>query len=174
MARYIDADATLDTMRDEMAGTGYQSIAMDVIKYAPTADVVEVKHGEWSVAIGYDINKIVKCSVCKLMTYEPTNFCPHCGADMRGVKAEDIKTLSGKVYKSRYTPNLKNGKDVHFEIGETVKYRMRNGTEYEIVIDSELKQNSGYLGYEAIFPDGRYFAVAEGIIDWEGAVHNDR
>lgn len=43
MARYIDADECLDTMRDEMAGTGYQSIAMDVIKYAPTADVVEVE-----------------------------------------------------------------------------------------------------------------------------------
>lgn len=40
MGRYIDADVILDIMRDEMAGTGYQNRAMNVIKYAPTADVV--------------------------------------------------------------------------------------------------------------------------------------
>lgn len=40
MGRYIDADVILDIMRDEMAGTGYQNRAMNIIKYAPTADVV--------------------------------------------------------------------------------------------------------------------------------------
>lgn len=47
--RYIDADECLDIMRDEMAGTGYQNRAMNVIKYAPTADVV----------------KVVRCKDCK-------------------------------------------------------------------------------------------------------------
>ena len=37
---------------------------------------------------------------------------------------------------SRYTPNLKNGKDIDFEIGEVVDYRTRNGEEYTITIDS--------------------------------------
>ena len=69
---------------------------------------------------------------------------------------------------SRYTPGAKNGVGIAFKKGEKVRYRMRNGTEYDIVIDSELMKNSGYLGYEAIFPDGRFFAVDEGIIDWEG------
>lgn len=73
-----------------------------------------------------------------------------------------------KIYKSRYTPNLENGKDVGFEIGDVVKYRTRNGEEYVITIDSELMTNEGYTGYEAIFPDGRFFAVEEGIYDWEG------
>lgn len=43
MTRYIDAYECLDIMRDEMAGTGYQNRAMNVIQYAPTADVVSKK-----------------------------------------------------------------------------------------------------------------------------------
>jgi hypothetical protein len=94
MARYIDADATLDTMRDEMAGTGYQSIAMDVIKYAPTADVVEVKHGEWIE--WWDDNYLSYCHKCSEcggypLTKEETMhdevlsaYCSHCGAKMDG------------------------------------------------------------------------------------------
>ena len=74
------------------------------------------------------------------------------------------------VFVSRYTPNLQNGKDVQFKIGETVRYRMRSGKEIDITIASGLMQNSGYLGYESIFHDDgkKYFAVAEGIIDWDG------
>lgn len=72
------------------------------------------------------------------------------------------------VFVSRYTPGLENGRNVRFKKGEKVRYRMRNGQEYDIVIDSELMENSGWLGYEAIFPDGRFFAVAEGIINWDG------
>lgn len=75
------------------------------------------------------------------------------------------------VFVSRYSPNLKNGEHVRFEIGEKVRYRMRNGTEYDITIQSELMQNRGYFGYEAIFPDGDLcFAVAKGIINWAGKV----
>lgn len=74
------------------------------------------------------------------------------------------------VFVSRYTEGLENGKNVSFNIGEVVRYRMRNGDELSITIDSELRYNMGYLGYEAIFHDDgkRYFAVSEGIIDWEG------
>ena len=78
--------------------------------------------------------------------------------------------MSVQVFVSRYTPGLKNGKGVKFEIGETVRYRMRNGHETDITIDSDLCSNMGYLGYEAIFHDdgGKCFAVDEGIVDWEG------
>ena len=48
------------------------------------ADVQEIRHGEWSVAIGYDPARRVKCSECERMNYEPSNYCPNCGADMRG------------------------------------------------------------------------------------------
>lgn len=53
----------------------------------PTADVVEVKHGEWKYYRKDDI------AVCKNCSYEhnlgayhqfATNYCPNCGAKMDG------------------------------------------------------------------------------------------
>ena len=60
-------------------------------QYLPSADVVEVKHGEWvdggvdgvgACGIEYRYNK---CSVCGYEYSFPMkyNFCPRCGADMR-------------------------------------------------------------------------------------------
>ena len=73
------------------------------------------------------------------------------------------------ILKSRYTPGLKNGKGVAFQKGDVVSYKTRDGKKYKITIDSERMQHkSGYFGYEAIFFDGRYFAVEDGIYDWEG------
>lgn len=74
------------------------------------------------------------------------------------------------VSRSRHTPGLKDGASVRFEKGEKVHYRMRDGTEYDIVIKSErMKHTSGFYGYESSFPDGALcFAVEQGIIDWEG------
>ena len=76
------------------------------------------------------------------------------------------------VYKSRFTQGLKNGEDIDFQKGKKVRYRMRDGYEVDIVIDSELMQHSGYLGYESIFLDNnqRAFAVKKGIVDWDGKV----
>lgn len=53
MSRYIDADELEDTMLYGMCGTGYQTLALSLIKEVPTADVVE----------------IVRCKDCK---YEKT------------------------------------------------------------------------------------------------------
>lgn len=81
-----------------------------------------------------------------------------------------------RITKSRYAPNLKNGKDVGFNIGEVVDYRLRSGEEIKITIDSEYMMNDcdgiTHYGYEAIFHDDgqRYFAIEEGIYNWEGKV----
>jgi hypothetical protein len=76
------------------------------------------------------------------------------------------------VYKSRYTPGLINGKDVNFQKGEKVRYKMRSGEELDIIIDSERMHHtqSGLYGYESIFLDDnkKYFAASTGIINWEG------
>lgn len=56
--------------------------AIDAVCNVPSAQ--ERKMGEWEVAIGYDPKKKVMCTNCRLMSYEPTPFCPHCGAEMRG------------------------------------------------------------------------------------------
>ena len=54
----------------------------DELKEAPTIDAVPVGRGEWEVAIGYDPNKKVQCQNCYKMAYEPTPYCPNCGAKM--------------------------------------------------------------------------------------------
>ena len=74
-----------------------------------------------------------------------------------------------KIFKDKNTPNLKNGRDVKFEIGDKVTYKALNGEVYDnVIIDSEYAQNQKRFGYEALFEDGRFFISAEGIIDWEG------
>ncbi len=55
MARYIDADKIPSKLfsvavTDNFYGMGISQgidIALNIIKEAPTADVVEMKHGEW-------------------------------------------------------------------------------------------------------------------------------
>ena len=51
------------------------------------------KHGKWKknyfdhVAMG-ERPWILYCSECNVCIAYPTNFCPHCGADMRGEQDE--------------------------------------------------------------------------------------
>lgn len=58
----------------------------DSVKNAPTADVVEVKRGEWKL----HPDGSGTCSCCNrtqksVWDYDNAqNFCGHCGADMRG------------------------------------------------------------------------------------------
>jgi hypothetical protein len=101
MARYIDADLLIKKVFPiGLVSDGNYSINAKAVKKAidntPTADVVEVKHGEWISATpsgGYDFY----CSCCKefAITYEDnnyreqyhlTNYCPNCGAKMDGKK----------------------------------------------------------------------------------------
>ena len=90
---YIERGALLNQMMFEMCGTGVQGRAMDVIRYAPAADVVEVVHGEW-ISVEGDV--IWKCSLCdaEISTswdYENEDmfkYCPCCGAKMDGKRKE--------------------------------------------------------------------------------------
>ena len=70
MSRYIDADA-----RDVTATS--TSVPY---RYRQNGDVVEV-HGKWVWT-----EDGVRCSRCnfKLQTTGLSNYCPNCGADMRG------------------------------------------------------------------------------------------
>ena len=70
-----------------------------IIKEQPTADVVEVRHGEWRPPLGDNgsgwncggvIKQILGCSCCgHFFQNGPYNYCPNCGADMRGVEDAD-------------------------------------------------------------------------------------
>ena len=101
MSRYIDADELKKVFSD-----GYEAFAetlCEIVDAQPTADVVEVKHGEWierNVTQDRRDAKIpewqsAKCSVCGKYHTTPymyyfTNYdyCPNCGADMRGDEDE--------------------------------------------------------------------------------------
>lgn len=49
------------------------------IEDLPAADVAEVKYGHW-----LDSSNGWTCSICYRDSTFDTNFCPHCGANMRG------------------------------------------------------------------------------------------
>ena len=96
MAEYIEREALIQHMqecKDENAftlmATGY---AYSFIEAAPSADVVEVVHGEWECPC-FDISDYWRCSACGeewFFEYDPTeaetkvNYCPRCGAKMDG------------------------------------------------------------------------------------------
>ena len=87
MARYIDADKIEPHEQLESFGNGryeYVRIAyMDDIDAIPSADVRENARGEW---IHYDgeFDYDFKCSECGYSVWDNSDFCPNCGADMRG------------------------------------------------------------------------------------------
>jgi hypothetical protein len=91
MKRYIDADLLQEDFKEDHGGK--RSLMIDT---QPTADVRENVRGEWLSKNLDNFRKYeVICSVCGarfIGNYdaydEPYdfNFCPNCGADMRGDK----------------------------------------------------------------------------------------
>lgn len=103
MERYIDVDLLIEELKElqqahspslsKATNAGIDlglSIARRQARKAPTADVVEVKHGEW-VKEGCGL---LVCNKCKFeyahagMPDEGLNYCPNCGAKMDGGEAE--------------------------------------------------------------------------------------
>jgi NADH pyrophosphatase NudC (nudix superfamily) len=93
MSRYIDRDAVRRAIQEycfspyEVTPDGIAKVVMNV----PPADVVEVRHGEWidrkEIFSEYEGEEIaIGCSICSKSQrkYRKTNYCPNCGADMRG------------------------------------------------------------------------------------------
>lgn len=87
--RMIDADALIEKL-DAEPESGYYS-PHDVISLLTTQPVVEErKTGKW-IHDGYNFshgNDWIHCSECGKrginVPADLTNFCPNCGADMRG------------------------------------------------------------------------------------------
>lgn len=84
--RYIDADKLKEYFYCYGAITVYGDAIPAIlsrIDMQPTADVVEVRHGEW---IKYDrYSHIYDCSCCKNhICGKPTPYCEMCGAKMDG------------------------------------------------------------------------------------------
>lgn len=92
--RPIDADLLKQsiprTKMDEFENCRYcrlldEEQVKDLIDAMPTADVRENVRGEW--IFPYGDKKYKRCSACGKTFYSipaTSNFCPNCGADMRG------------------------------------------------------------------------------------------
>ena len=99
MKEYIERETVLERLAKVDMDTYYGFTAavqfgvihaIQCIKEAPAADVVEVRHGRWMTTDAYPHH--LYCSVC-YKTYAknakwvneldlPTNYCPNCGARM--------------------------------------------------------------------------------------------
>ena len=99
MARYIDSEALTERLRLQFCKdcNNYNEIrcrscdiddTIDFIEDAPTADVVEVKHGKWEkrtfIVFDNEIKDSYHCSECNTTWDTSTNYCPYCGAKMDG------------------------------------------------------------------------------------------
>lgn len=78
MAEYIDKDK----LENYAMGCVGGSVTIRQIHQFPAEDVAPVVHGEWNERQGfYEVG--YKCSVCSGYSIKKTNFCEHCGTDMR-------------------------------------------------------------------------------------------
>lgn len=81
MAEYIEREALLEKAKELAGGVFGTPRIIVAIKNAPKADVVEVKHGEWTKSSPY--NRFMNCSVCGFGQDHTTfKYCPLCGAKM--------------------------------------------------------------------------------------------
>lgn len=95
MAKYIDADklknTAINTAGDDLIY--YLPWFVDIIDAQPTADVRENVRGTWTnLQISITGGSCADCSKCGATVYNnftsTINFCPICGADMRGKENE--------------------------------------------------------------------------------------
>ena len=85
MAEYIERRALMEDARHDKAImanlAGIADIA-NLINDQPTADVVEVRHGEWVKITSYPMGH--KCSECGYIKRYKKPYCEICGAKMDG------------------------------------------------------------------------------------------
>ena len=85
MAEYIEREAFMEYWNKEFRHLYPNDKYLVALANFPTADVVEVRHGEWVDKGGYFPN----CSECDTWTdwsngTAELNYCPNCGAKMDG------------------------------------------------------------------------------------------
>ena len=92
--RLIDADALLAKGFPTVYHTEFCTPVIDVadIERMPTIDAVLVVHGEWIFKKPPDdwVLSLYECSVCHHMEEGQPNYCPNCGAKMKGENDEQI------------------------------------------------------------------------------------
>lgn len=91
--RLIDADKLLALVKKNAPYIYH--VLWPIVSMTPVVIVEPNKHGEWvnvrtSAFCPYEMEIEEKCSLCGRYVYrygtqQPDNYCPGCGADMRGV-----------------------------------------------------------------------------------------
>ena len=96
MTDYISREAVLDLLSSAItmstclsvseckARMLQQEIDIDLVKSIPAADVREVVRGKWLVGTYGRVHHICSCCKFDYFSTHTSNFCPNCGAEMRG------------------------------------------------------------------------------------------
>ncbi len=86
MSRYIDADALIDFFNNIQEELGEYRMSFKAVNRSIDArPTIEPKRGEWI----WDEQILgLVCSECKELGVERSNFCPNCGARMKGADDE--------------------------------------------------------------------------------------
>ena len=90
MSEYIMRSDALALAREYYSqGAKEKAVPVTAIRNIPSADVTEVRHGEWLLDVYAKDSKtgheytVFKCSECGCGCVSRNNFCHNCGADMR-------------------------------------------------------------------------------------------
>lgn len=97
MTDYIKREEAINAFDDPRVDRYYGDVSpssvIDVIKTIPAADVLENVRGHWTnVQISVTGSSMADCSICGVTVHNSfmgnaaPNFCPNCGANMRGEK----------------------------------------------------------------------------------------
>lgn len=102
--KYYSGEAVVQMLLENgmgLAGPKLTKVLLERLAELPAADVREIRNGEWkhrkakNVLTG-EIRNVIECSVCGSVYSQSDqddenyihdgdpNFCPNCGADMRG------------------------------------------------------------------------------------------
>ena len=79
----ISREDTKQAIRHKFKTLAERCEINEVLNSMPSVQPKE-KTGQWETAIGYDIERTVMCDQCRRMAYEPSCYCPNCGAKMEG------------------------------------------------------------------------------------------
>lgn len=119
--KYISSDYLLNILCDE---DRYDYLSADDVLDAPTANVSEVKHGEWidKQPYTYSFDNITfngtgeQCNLCGWINKggidKYTSYCPNCGAKM-SVKSELKKEGEDKIKDTSLLGVLRSNGDLN-------------------------------------------------------------
>lgn len=95
MDEHIEREAAIKMMRGSAIAKYPLSFSIGILAAAdelqkmPAADVAPVVHGRWIYFGGNHYTRISQCTNCCAKYDFRSNYCPNCGAKMRGGKDYD-------------------------------------------------------------------------------------